>query len=83
MGLIKGFLEYSRKEPGHRPVEERVHDFEEFNLSLTPDEIHQQAARCMDCGIPFCNGMGCPLKNAPSFCNHESRSMPNCICFYP
>jgi NAD(P)H-dependent glutamate synthase small subunit len=64
MGLIKGFLQYPRKEPDHRPVEERVHDFEEFNLSLTPDEIHQQAARCMDCGIPFCHGMGCPLKNS-------------------
>ncbi len=63
MGQIKGFLEYSRQEPGHRRVEERVHDFAELNLPLTPDEIHRQAARCMDCGIPFCHGTGCPIKN--------------------
>jgi NAD(P)H-dependent glutamate synthase small subunit len=48
MGEIKGFLKY---------------DFAELDLPLTPEQIHQQTARCMDCGIPFCHGAGCPLKN--------------------
>ena len=64
MGQIKDFLKYPRQEPGHRPVKERVHDFAELNLPLTPDDIRQQAARCMDCGIPFCHGTGCPIKNS-------------------
>jgi len=63
MGEVKGFLKYKRQEVGHRLVEERIHDFGELDLPLTPDQIHQQAARCMDCGIPFCHGTGCPLKN--------------------
>jgi len=64
MGEVKGFLKYNRQEVGHRPVEERIHDFGELDLSLTPGQIHQQTARCMDCGIPFCHGVGCPLKNS-------------------
>ncbi len=63
MGESKGFLKYKRQEVGYRPVEERIRDFDELNLPLTPDEIHQQVARCMSCGIPFCHGMGCPLGN--------------------
>ncbi len=63
MGEVKGFLEYRRQEVGHRLIEERIYDFDELDLPLTPDQIHQQAARCMDCGIPFCHGTGCPLKN--------------------
>jgi glutamate synthase (NADPH/NADH) small chain len=47
---------------GHRSVEERIHDFSEIDLPLTPDAIRRQAARCMDCGIPFCH-TGCPLGN--------------------
>lgn len=64
MGEVRGFLKYSRRDVGHRPVAERVLDFSETDLPLTPDEIRQQAARCMDCGIPFCHGAGCPLKNS-------------------
>ena len=64
MGEVKGFLKYKRQEAGHRLVEERIHDFGELDLQLTPDQIHQQTARCMDCGIPFCHGVGCPLKNS-------------------
>jgi NAD(P)H-dependent glutamate synthase small subunit len=64
MGETKGFLKYKRRDVGHRPVEERIKDFSELDLPLTPDEIQQQAARCMDCGIPFCHGLGCPLKNS-------------------
>lgn len=63
MGRTKGFLEYNRKNIGHRSVEERVGDFGEIDISLTPDDLVKQAARCMDCGIPFCHGSGCPLKN--------------------
>jgi NAD(P)H-dependent glutamate synthase small subunit len=63
MGEIKGFLKYRRQDTGHRPIEERIHDFKELDLPLTPEQIQQQAARCMDCGIPFCHGAGCPLYN--------------------
>ncbi len=64
MGEVKGFLKYGRLEVGHRPVEERIHDFNELDLPLTGGQIRQQTARCMDCGIPFCHGTGCPLKNS-------------------
>ena len=63
MGEIKGFMKYKRQATGYRPVEERIHDFKELDLPLTPEQIQQQAARCMDCGIPFCHGVGCPLNN--------------------
>ena len=68
MGEIKGFMKYKRQSADYRPVEERIHDFKELELPLTPEQIQQQAARCMDCGIPFCHGMGCPLhNNIPDF----------------
>ncbi len=63
MGEVKGFLKYARQEANHRSVDERTHDFAEFDLPLTPEQIYQQVARCMDCGIPFCHGVGCPLQN--------------------
>ena len=63
MGEVRGFLKYKREDVGHRAVEERVHDFSELDIPLTPEQIHDQTARCMDCGIPFCHGTGCPLKN--------------------
>ncbi len=63
MGEVKGFLKYKRQEVGHRPIEERIQDFAELDLPLTPEQIYQQTARCMDCGIPFCHGAGCPLRN--------------------
>ncbi|UCG57486.1 MAG: glutamate synthase subunit beta [Phycisphaerales bacterium] len=59
----RGFLKYKRRPVGHRPIEERIHDFNELDLPLTPDELREQAARCMNCGIPFCHGAGCPLEN--------------------
>jgi len=64
MGEVKGFLKYRRQEAPHRPVRRRIRDFAELELPLTPDQIHQQAARCMDCGVPFCHGSGCPLGNS-------------------
>ena len=63
MGKPTGFMEYQRIEASHRPVDERVNDYFEINLPLSEEAIHRQAARCMDCGIPFCHGYGCPLAN--------------------
>ena len=64
MGEVKDFLKYNRQNVLHRPVEERICDFSEMDLPLSPEQIHQQVARCMDCGIPFCHGVGCPLENS-------------------
>jgi glutamate synthase (NADPH/NADH) small chain len=63
MGKPKGFLEYKRATVGYRDAAERVKDFREVGLALTPDAMIAQTARCMDCGIPFCHGAGCPLNN--------------------
>jgi len=63
VGKPKGFLEYRRREAGHRPVAQRVQDYFEVDLPLEPAGLQQQAARCMDCGIPFCHGAGCPVAN--------------------
>jgi NAD(P)H-dependent glutamate synthase small subunit len=63
MGEIKGFLKHKRQQVAHRAVEQRIYDFAEIDLPLRPEDIHEQTARCMDCGIPFCHGVGCPLKN--------------------
>ena len=62
MGEPRGFMKYERQDIAHRPVEERVLDYNEVNVSLTPDALRTQAARCMDCGIPFCHS-GCPVEN--------------------
>ena len=71
MGKRTGFLEYDRQDGPVRPEEVRTKDFREFHGQLAPAAQQKQAARCMDCGIPFCQagtmigGMasGCPLKN--------------------
>lgn len=63
MGKPTGFLDYGRQEPDHRSIEERVHDYNEMDIPLSPEDLKKQAARCMDCGIPFCHGCGCPLAN--------------------
>ena len=71
MGKITGFLEYERKDGPVVPEEERIKNFLEFHGRLTQEEQQKQAARCMDCGVPFCQagmmiaGMasGCPLHN--------------------
>ncbi len=62
MGKITGFKEYPRKTPPRRPVEERVCDFRDVYLPLPLHDVVLQAARCMDCGVPFCQS-GCPLGN--------------------
>ena len=71
MGKATGFMEYGRKEMKEVPVRERVNSFAEFRLPLKEEARREQAARCMDCGVPFCqsamklSGMvtGCPLHN--------------------
>ena len=69
MGKPTGFLELARRDPPKRPAAERVHDFAPFDGTPDPSEVARQAARCMDCGIPFCQGpTGCPLGNlVPEF----------------
>ncbi len=62
MGKITGFLEYERELPPRRPVEERLRDWRELEGKHPEDKLQRQAARCMDCGIPFCH-KGCPLGN--------------------
>lgn len=62
MGKVTGFKEYARELPGHAPIEERVKHFREFDQKLPDEKIRTQAARCMDCGLPFCH-KGCPLGN--------------------
>jgi glutamate synthase (NADPH/NADH) small chain len=57
-----GFLKYGRRTPTRRPIPVRVHDWQEVYEPFAESELRAQAARCMDCGIPFCNN-GCPLGN--------------------
>lgn len=62
MGKPTGFLEFDRELPKKRPVEERIHDYKEIETAHSEETSRNQAARCMDCGIPFCHN-GCPLGN--------------------
>jgi glutamate synthase (NADPH/NADH) small chain len=62
VGKTTGFLEYPRETPTRRPVEERVNDWREVYHEFPAQHVERQAARCMDCGVPFCNS-GCPLNN--------------------
>jgi glutamate synthase (NADPH/NADH) small chain len=62
MGKPTGFIEIARKKPPTRPVSERLHDWSEVYLPYPETALRDQAARCMDCGIPFCH-TGCPLGN--------------------
>jgi len=62
MAKPTGFLEFGRETPQRRPVSERVHDWLEVYESFPTEALNHQAARCMDCGIPFCH-QGCPLGN--------------------
>src|SRR5437764_4429368 len=62
MGKPTGFIEIARKKPATRPVADRLHDWREVYLPPAEATLKDQAARCMDCGIPFCH-QGCPLGN--------------------
>jgi glutamate synthase (NADPH) small chain len=57
-----GFLKHGRELPRRRPVDVRIRDWKEVYEEFPADHLHDQAARCMDCGIPFCHN-GCPLGN--------------------
>jgi len=64
MGKVTGFLEIDRRERKYQTASDRIRHYKEFLLPLPDSEISEQAARCMDCGIPFCHGpMGCPIHN--------------------
>ena len=76
MGKVTGFLEFERQDPSKRPTAERVRDYREFELPIIQEDLAKQGARCMDCGIPFCN-TGCPLGNLiPDWNDHVYRSEP-------
>src|SRR6201991_323880 len=62
MGKITGFLEFERSDRDYEPDEERIRHWREFVLPLPDEENTKQAARCMDCGIPYCH-TGCPVNN--------------------
>src|SRR3984885_4522671 len=62
MGKVTGFLEIERQDRGTEKPETRVHNYKEFVHPLPYAEVGKQAARCMDCGIPFCH-QGCPVNN--------------------
>ena len=62
MGKITGFIEYQRLSEAAEPVDARVKHYREFIVALKDDEASKQGARCMDCGIPFCQ-TGCPVNN--------------------
>ena len=71
MGKPTGFLEYEKKERAYEKPEARKKNYSEFLKRMDNAEIRTQAARCMDCGIPFCQGTGsvapgtpgCPVNN--------------------
>jgi len=62
MGKVTGFMEFERIEEGYKPVPERLKNYKEFVIGLDDAQANKQAARCMDCGTPFCNN-GCPVNN--------------------
>lgn len=62
MGKVTGFLDIERKDIGYEPISERIHHFREFVVELNEDDLRDQGARCMDCGIPYCQS-GCPVDN--------------------
>ncbi len=62
MGKITGFLEIERVDRDYLPVEERLKNYNEFTLPLGDKGTRDQAARCMDCGVPYCHN-GCPVNN--------------------
>jgi glutamate synthase (NADPH/NADH) small chain len=71
MGKVTGFLEIERHDHKYEPVTERIKHWHEFVLPLPEQELRDQAARCMDCGVPYCHGTsritglptGCPVNN--------------------
>ena len=69
MGKETGFLEYERKDRGYLDPTERVKNYKEFVVPLAESDLRTQAARCMNCGIPYCHN-GCPVNNMIPDWNH-------------
>ncbi|HEY3291176.1 MAG TPA: glutamate synthase subunit beta [Anaerolineae bacterium] len=68
MDKLTGFLNTERKVAQKQDAAERVKHYREFRQRMSDDELHEQASRCMDCGVPFCHSAGCPLDNqVPEF----------------
>ena len=64
MGDPTGFMKLKRVNPQRRPVQLRVRDWQEFYEPMSRTALREQGARCMDCGVPFCQGdTGCPVLN--------------------
>ncbi len=62
MGKVTGFLEIDRQDRRYRPAADRIRHYKEFVIEPPADRVREQAARCMDCGIPYCH-TGCPIHN--------------------
>ena len=62
MGKPTGFMDIEKVDRGYKPVSERISNYKEFVIPLTKEETVKQAARCMDCGVPYCHN-GCPVNN--------------------
>ena len=64
MGKVTGFLEIDRQVAKYQPASDRIRHFREFTLPISETDVKKQAARCMDCGVPYCHGdTGCPVHN--------------------
>ena len=63
MGSDRGFLEIERVEKTYEPVNKRIQHYNEFSIRPDTKQLESQGARCMDCGIPYCHALGCPLGN--------------------
>lgn len=62
MGKVTGFLEIEKQDRSYKPASDRIRHYDEFVIPLSEEQVKGQAARCMDCGIPFCH-TGCPVNN--------------------
>lgn len=62
MGKVTGFIEIERHDRTYKPASDRIRNYQEFVIPLEERDLERQAARCMDCGIPFCHN-GCPVNN--------------------
>ena len=62
MGKVTGFLEFDRRDRRYAPASDRIRNYKEFVIPLPEEATKEQAARCMDCGIPYCHN-GCPVNN--------------------
>ena len=67
MGKVTGFLEIDRQDRRYRPASDRIRHFREFVIPLSQDATKDQAARCMNCGVPYCMGNGSVAPGTPGW----------------